>query len=382
MAGSNALAVAPDILVRGTGAVGLAAALALARQGLRVALLGPLDAPSAAPEGPGGPDIRAYALNAASVDLLREVKVWDAIPAEARTQVHEMRIEGDDGASVLEFSAWNSALAELAWIVDAAALDAALRQAVRFAPHIERVPAPVSAPLTLLAEGKDSASRAALGSRMVRRPYGHVAIAARLDAMRPHAGLARQWFRSPDVLALLPMDQPRRDHGLALVWSLPQERAAALLALSDEAFEAELLQATAGAAGELRLHGARAAWPLSIGQAEPLYGPGWLLLGDAAHVVHPLAGQGLNLGLADVASIARILAAREAWRHPGDTRLLARHARARAADTLAMGTLTDGLMQLFSHSSPWVKELRNRGLGLVNHVPPLKRFLTRAALGR
>lgn len=384
MAGSNALTLAPDILVRGAGAVGLAAALALARQGLRVALLGQPTAPSISTPGskPGGTDIRAYALNGASVDLLTELNVWEAIPAATRTQVHEMRIEGDDGASVLEFSAWNSALAELAWIVDAAALDAALREAVRFAPHIERVAAPVSASLTLLAEGKDSATRAALGSRMLRRSYGHQAIAARLEATRPHGGLARQWFRAPDVLALLPMDQPRHDHGLALIWSVPDERAAQLLALTDEAFEAELAQATAGAAGELRLIGARAAWPLSIGRAEPLHGPGWLLLGDAAHVVHPLAGQGLNLGLADVASLARILTERESWRSPGDVRLLARHARARAGDTLAMGTLTDGLLHLFSHPSPWAKELRNRGLGLVNHLPPLKRLLTRAALGR
>jgi 2-polyprenyl-6-methoxyphenol hydroxylase-like FAD-dependent oxidoreductase len=352
-----------------------------------VALLGSLEAPSAAAGSSAGaaaqgPDIRAYALNGASVDLLIDLKVWEAIPAVARTQVHEMRIEGDDGASVLEFSAWNSALAELAWIVDAAALEAALREAVRFAPHIERVAAPVSASLTLLAEGKDSRTRAALGSRMVRRPYGHQAIAARLESTRPHAGLARQWFRSPDVLALLPLDQPRHGHGLALVWSVPDERAAQLLALPDEAFQAELAQATGDAAGELRLAGARAAWPLSIGRAEPLHGPGWLLLGDAAHVVHPLAGQGLNLGLADVASLARTLAEREAWRSPGDARLLARHARARAGDTLAMGALTDGLLQLFSHPAPWAKELRNRGLGLVNHLPPLKRLLTRAALGR
>lgn len=378
MAVSNALALAPDVLVRGTGAVGLAAALALARQGLRVALLGP----AAPAPGRQGPDIRAYALNRASVDLLGEIKVWEAIPQAARTQVHEMRIEGDDGAAVLEFSAWNAALAELAWIVDAAALDAALADAVRFAPHIERAPAPVSAALTLLAEGKDSATRAAFGARMARRPYGHQAIAARMVTSRPHAGLARQWFRAPDVLALLPMDQPQPGHGLALVWSVPDERAVALLALSDEAFEAELMLATAGAAGALRLQGARAAWPLSIGRAEPLHGPGWLLLGDAAHVVHPLAGQGLNLGLADVASIARILAEREPWRSPGDARLLARHARERALDTLAMGTLTDGLLHLFSHPSPWAKELRNRGLGLVNQVAPLKRMLTRAALGR
>jgi 2-polyprenyl-6-methoxyphenol hydroxylase-like FAD-dependent oxidoreductase len=364
-----------DVLVRGAGAVGLAAALALARHGLRVALLGGLQPPAA-------PDIRAYALNRASVTLLEVLRVWEAIAAPARTQVHEMRIEGDDGISSLEFSAWKSALAELAWIVDAAALDAALRQAARFAPHIELVAAPVPAALTLLAEGKDSQTRAALGARMQRQAYGHRAIAARLSTPRAHAGVARQWFRAPDVLALLPMDTPQRDGGYALVWSVPDARATELLALPDAAFEAELMQATGGAAGALRLAGARAGWPLSVGRAEPLYGPGWLLVGDAAHVVHPLAGQGLNLGLADVASLAQVLAEREPWRGLGDPRLLARHARARAADTLAMIALTDGLLHLFAHSSPWVKQLRNRGLGWVDRLAPVKRALTRAALGR
>lgn len=391
MAASTAVALAPDVLVRGTGAVGLAAALAIARQGLRVSLLGPFEADAAPPKvgafaapaaGIHRPDVRAYALNRASVELLSALKVWEAIPPSARTQVHEMRIEGDDGASVLEFSAWGSALAELAWIVDAAALDTALRQAVRFAPHIERIAAPVAAPLTLLCEGKDSRTRAALGSRMVRQAYGHRAIAARLETSLAHAGLARQWFRAPDVLALLPLDEPRPGHGLALVWSVPDERAAQLLAMPDEAFEAALAEATGSVAGELRLRSERAAWPLSIGRAEPLYGPGWLLLGDAAHVVHPLAGQGLNLGLADVASVARVLAEREPWRSPGDERLLARHARARAGDTLAMGWVTDGLLHLFAHPSPWVKAWRNRGLAWVNHLPPLKRALTQAALGR
>jgi 2-polyprenyl-6-methoxyphenol hydroxylase-like FAD-dependent oxidoreductase len=128
--------------------------------------------------------------------------------------------------------------------------------------------------------------------------------------------------------------------------------------------------------------GARAAWPLSVGRANPPYGPGWLLLGDAAHVVHPLAGQGLNLGLADVAALAQVLAEREPWRDLGDPRLLARQARARAADTLAMIAVTDGLLHLFSHPSPWLKQLRNRGLGWVDRLPPVKRALTRAALGR
>jgi 2-polyprenyl-6-methoxyphenol hydroxylase-like FAD-dependent oxidoreductase len=363
-----------DILVRGDGAVGLTAALALSRLQLDVALLGTERAPSE--------DVRAYALSASSVDLLASLKVWDAIPADARTPVHDMRIEGDASGAVLEFSAWSQALPQLAWIVDTAALESALREAVRFAPHVRRVTEPVDAALVVLAEGKDSATRHALGARMQRVPYGQRAIAARLLSDQTHAGLARQWFRAPDILALLPMDRPQPGHGLALVWSLPEAEAQTLLALDDIRFTDALMQATGGAAGRLQLVSARAAWPLSVGRAEPLCGPGWVLVGDAAHVVHPLAGQGLNLGLADVASLAAVLAAREPWRALGDERLLARHVRAREAATRSMGLLTDGLLHLFAHPSPWVRELRNRGLGLVNHLPPLKKVLAGRAIGR
>jgi 2-polyprenyl-6-methoxyphenol hydroxylase-like FAD-dependent oxidoreductase len=118
---------------------------------------------------------------------------------------------------------------------------------------------------------------------------------------------------------------------------------------------------------------------LSAARAEQVCGAGWALLGDAAHVVHPLAGQGLNLGLADVRALARVLAERESWRDIGDERLLRRYARMRAAPTLAMGQLTDGLLQLFSSPQPVLRELRNRGLSLVNALPPLKRLLAERA---
>jgi 2-polyprenyl-6-methoxyphenol hydroxylase-like FAD-dependent oxidoreductase len=363
-----------DIQVHGSGIVGSAVALALSRQGLTVAMTPPAAAREA--------DVRAYALNAASVALLDSLKVWAALPADARTAVYDMHVEGDAGmASALRFSAWQQQVRELAWIVDAAALEAELAAALRYAPHVEHTTEPVQATLQVVAEGKASAMRERFGVAFERRDYGQRAIAARLVSSEPHQGLARQWFHAPDVLALLPLDRPEPGHGLALVWSLPAERASALLALDDAAFEAELMLATAGAAGDLRLASARAAWPLALGRAERVCGPGWVLIGDAAHLVHPLAGQGLNLGLADVSALARVLAEREDWRSAGDVRLLERFAREREAPIRAMLGLTDGLLQLFSHPSPWAKELRNRGLGLVNAVTPLKRWLTSRALG-
>ncbi len=143
----------------------------------------------------------------------------------------------------------------------------------------------------------------------------------------------------------------------------------ALRAVDGPAFEEALMQATGGAAGDLKLASERAAWSLQLGRADRWCGPGWALLGDAAHVVHPLAGQGLNLGLADVATLARVIGEREPWRPIGDERLLRRYARERAAPTWAMGEVTDGLLRLFSHDSSALRELRNRGLTLVNQFP-------------
>jgi 2-polyprenyl-6-methoxyphenol hydroxylase-like FAD-dependent oxidoreductase len=357
-----------EVSVRGSGAVALAAALALGRRGLAVALQAELAVPRV--------DVRAYALSAASVALLQTLKVWDALPADARTAVQDMRIHGDRPGAVLHFSAWSGALDALAWIVDAAELEAALRAAVRFSPHIALVgPGPVHSALQVLAEGRDSAARAALGVAMPKALYGQRGVAARLVADQPHAGLARQWFRSPDVLALLPFDRPQAGASYGLVWSVPDARADELLALPADAFEQALADATGGAAGRLQLASERAAWPLALAQADPVCGPGWVLLGDAAHLVHPLAGQGLNLGLADVAALDAVLAGRETWRALGDPRLLQRYARRRAAPTAAMGRLTDGLLQLFASEQPLLRELRNRGLTLVDHLPPLKRWL-------
>lgn len=364
-----------DVCIRGSGVVGLAAALALARLGLSVAL-------SAPPRrDPARPDVRAYALNAASVRLLSDLKVWDALPADARTAVYDMRVEGDRDGSALDFSAWAQGVDQLAWIVDTAALEEALATALRFAPHVREVdPTYAGAALEVLAEGRASAARQRLGVAMPAQPYAQRALAARLISDRPHGGLARQWFRAPDVLALLPFDRPHAGHSYALVWSLPERRAAEAKAMPAADFEAALGEATRGGAGALTLASERADWPLVLARAESVCGPGWVLLGDAAHLVHPLAGQGLNLGLADVAALAAEIAAREPWRTLGDEKLLRRYARRREAATWAMARVTDGLWQLFASQGTLPAELRNRGMTLVNRLSPLKRMLAARAI--
>jgi len=370
-----------DVLVRGAGIVGQSLALSLARLGLQVGLRP--DEPRAGADK-AAPDVRAYALNASSVALLKSLKVWDALPAHAATPVYDMHVQGDAEGAAIAFSAWEQRSGELAWIVDAPVLERELGAALRFSPHVHVLSAAqadhVKADLVALCEGKASATRAALGVRFERHDYGHSAIAARLVASTPHQGTARQWFRAPDVLALLPFDAPEPQRSYALVWSLPRERCAELMALSDEDFAAALMAATRGEAGELKLASARAEWPLAIAQASAWSGPGWVLLGDAAHLVHPLAGQGLNLGLADVAALTRVVESREPWRPLSDEKLLRRYVRARALPTWAMGRVTDGLLQLFSHEAPAARELRNRGLGLVNRLTPIKRWLTARAL--
>lgn len=368
-----------DVVVKGQGAVGSCLALSLAAQGLSVGITGQ-------PQAPRADDVRTYALNAASVALLTELKIWDSLPQGTTCPVYDMVVCGDPAAGQpagrLSFSAWQQGVRELAVIVDAAALEAQLATALRFSPHVHRVADDTAAALTALCEGRDSAARAALGVDFKRRPYGHCAVAARLVADRPHQGIARQWFApGGEVLALLPFDHPAPGASYGLVWSCAEARAEALMAASPEAFEHELSVASCQAAGVLRLSSDRASWPLTLARAEAVCGPGWVLLGDAAHLVHPLAGQGLNLGLGDVVALSRVLAGREAWRPLGDERLLRRYARERLPPTLAMGELTDALQRLFAHPSPAAQGLRNRGLDALNQLTPVKRWLTQRALG-
>lgn len=357
-----------DVCIRGDGIVGRSLALLLARERLRVAIL---------PLGPASTqaDVRAYALNQASRELLEPLRVW---PQDGElTPVRAMQVWGDDGGH-LSFDA----ATELAWLVPASTLEDTLEQALRFAPQVSRLEPGQSptAALTVICEGRDSSSRQALGVTWDRRPYAHKAVAARLRSTAPHGGVARQWFRGADIVALLPLGGSQGDE-LALVWSLPQAQADALLALSADDFASALQEAVDPQVGRLSLSSPVMAWPLQLARAERWVGPGWALAGDAAHTVHPLAGQGLNLGLADARELARVIAGREYWRGLGDVRLLRRYERRRKADVLAMGLLTDGLQGLFAHSDGRWQSLRNWGMNALEGNRLIKSWLTRQAMG-
>ena len=232
----------------------------------------------------------------------------------------------------------------------------------------------------MVCEGRSSATRAQYGVTYEVMPYRQQAIAARLHCEKSHANVARQWFVNGEILAFLPLGGDG-GNSVALVWSVREERGPGLMALSPDEFAAELQLVCAGALGKLALTGERAAWPLQLARAGRWCGPGWVLAGDAAHTVHPLAGQGLNLGLADAAGLARVLHEREYWRGVGDMKLLRRYERSRKADVLAMGATTDGLQQLFAQQAqPW-SGLRNWGMKGFDRSGPLKNWVARHAMG-
>ncbi len=382
-----------DVCVSGSGAVAMCLALALSAEGFSVAW-----ARAEAFAAPASADVRTYALNARAIALLTRLRVWPAL-REWSAPVFDMQIRGDDGGT-LSFSAWQQHLTELAWIVDAGALERLLSDALRYAPRVTVVPplqdgahttSAVPAALLAICEGKHSDTRRALGVAFDRQEYGHWGVAARLRASRAHQGVARQWFRAPDVLALLPFNQPEPEASYGLVWSVPQARARELLELPPADFELALRDAIAQSQpdamaqlGELHLASEVAAWPLGLAQAERWTGPGWVLLGDAAHQMHPLAGQGLNLGLADVDTLVAVLSearAQEPWRSTADERVLRRYARRREWPTRSMATLTDGMLHLFADERGPLKAARNAGMSMVQQLGPIKTWLVSRALG-
>ena len=383
-----------DLIVVGAGPVGTS--LACAARGLNAALVAN-QAPLAHAPAAGGLDARVYALSPGNVEFLRALRAWDRISRERVAPVHAMRVFGDDGRSELTFDAYRAGVPALAWIVEDGVLQRALweeaesRDNVRlFAPagcaslalaaHDARVGLrdgrQLAGSLVVGADGANSFVRVQAGIRCSARDYGQAAVVANFSCALAHRDTAYQWFQRGAVLALLPLPGER----VSMVWSLPEGEAERIGALSAGAFCNEVEEASRKMLGELALVTPPRSYRLQRASAERLVGPHVALVGDAAHVIHPLAGQGLNLGLQDVRSLAAVLGSREVVRSAGDMRLLRRYERARAEPILSMDLMVDGLFRLFGLGGRTAASLRNAGLNLTEHLPVLKNVLMRHAM--
>ncbi len=369
-----------DICIRGGGIVGRTLALHLAAKQLRVALaLPPVEADARLDEAQS--DIRAYALNPASRHLLESVRCWPN--AQDATPVIAMQVMGDDGGQV-RFTAAEQGCEALNWIVDVPTLEDQLTQAVRFQSLIEVVTTPQAAALTVVCEGKASATREEWGVSTDTTPYHQWAIACRVRTALPHGQTARQWFQDGEILAFLPLEG-KTGNLCAVVWSVSPERAQVLLAMQEGDFCAAVEEASHIGLGTLQIEGTRASWPLQHAQAQRWSGNGpqgaWVLAGDAAHTVHPLAGQGLNLGLADVAELVQVLTTRPYWRSVSDPKLLRQYERSRKAEFAMLGQANDALQQVLTRAHPALQALRNWGMNRFDQSGPIKHWVAGRAMG-
>jgi len=388
-----------DVVIAGAGLVGLALAPALARAGLSVALVD--RAPITPPEfDPDTFDPRVYAISPGSAAFLRALGAWQLLPCDRVTPIEAMRVVGDAGAT-LSFSAYDLHQRALAWIVEERLLRAALLRRVFDAgvtvtggtPFVglawsadegmltlgadDDAPRSLAARLVIGADGVRSWVREAAGIVAEPKPYGQTAVVANFACQQAHHGIARQWFRSDGgVLAWLPLPGRR----ISIVWSAPDAQAEELRSLGPEALATQVADAGERTLGELIPITNAAGFPLSLLKLPTTIAHRLALVGDAAHGVHPLAGQGVNLGFGDAQALAQVEAERGPVADPGSPLLLERFARRRVEPVLAMQTVTDGLARLFGRPAPWLSTLRNAGLAAVDRLPLIKRALAQPAL--
>ena len=404
-----------DVIVLGAGIVGKAAALSLARQGLKVIHIAPdmgINSPAQVGENDQNSwDSRIYALSSSSQELLKDLQVWDEMPINRIQPVRDMRVFGDSGnqEDLIHFSAFQGTVPQLAWIAESREIEKALDLATRFQTGIQRIPEgsagfttnadevtittnsgqQYSAKLLIAADGANSKVREQLNIETSIDNYYQTAVVANFNCSKPHLQTAHQWFLpGGDILAMLPLPDQR----VSMVWSTTADNAQKLKALCEQNSDefCKLIVSAANAdvlthLGELSLMTPAQSFPLRRIWAKNLIGPSEnpkiILVGDAAHAMHPLAGQGLNLGLRDISVLSKTLKDREDFRSINDRVLLRRYERSRQGDIQALLSTTHGLQKLFSSKENSTKSLRNLGMRLLNRSSMIKRQLILKALG-
>jgi 2-octaprenylphenol hydroxylase len=380
-----------DIVILGGGLNGAALASALKNGPHSVALVEPQ------PPAPPGPeavwDSRIYAYSPGNVEWLQSLGGWnDPVRAQA---VYAMKIHGDSNGR-LTFDAIDAGLPELAWIAENGRLQYALWQSLAGHPNVRLLPTPatavtwaagdqprhllhlangevISTNLLIGADGALSWLRTQAGIGYDEEDYKHIGVVANFETEKPHRGSAFQWFRADGVLAYLPLPGNR----ISMVWSTPPEHAAELRALSPAELCRQVADAGAGALGKLHNITAAAGFPLKRRRAHEWVRSGLALIGDAAHTVHPLAGQGVNLGFRDSRLLAEVLAS---GGNPGEIGRLTAYAARRMEDVASMQFTTGSLKKLFAHDDSLTRNLRNWGMSLANQIQPINQALTRHAV--
>ena len=388
-----------DVVVVGAGVVGAATALAFARDGLRVALV---ESREPARWQASAPDLRVYAFAPDNAALLDDLGVWDSIRAARLQPYRAMRIWDAAGGGKLVFDADRLGQAQLGWIVENGLLVDRLWAALPGAGVELHCPDAATAleqdddgavlalesgrrlraRLVVAADGADSPVRAMAGIEAPRHDYGQRGLVAYIDHEQPHQATCWQRFLPGGPLAFLPCTHDAGRPRSSIVWSLPESEATRLLAVDEPALLAELAHAFDGPLGGLVATSSRAAFPLRRQLARSQVAGRVVLVGDAAHAVHPLAGQGVNLGLRDVAALRSALA--EPISRGGDVgrpARLQRWARARRSDNALSAYAFEGINRLFSNDALAPTLLRGRLLGAAGKVGPLTRALWRHAAG-
>lgn len=376
-----------DIVILGGGLNGAALACALANGPHAVAVVEPH--PPAAPTEAW--DSRIYAYSPGNVGWMKALGGWDdTVRAQA---VFQMRIHGDAGGR-LSFDALDAGLPELAWIAENGRLQASLWRAFQASVNVTTIAAraeavtwnpdghhrlhlaggdSLRARLLVAADGAQSWLRGQAGIGIRSEDYRHVGVVANFETEKPHRGTAFQWFRPDGVLAWLPLPGKR----ISMVWSTPPEHAAELQALDGDQLARKVAAAGGHGLGPLRRITPAAGFPLVRRRADEWVRPGLVLLGDAAHTVHPLAGQGVNLGFRDSRLLAEMLAS---GGDPGEIGRLAGYAARRMEDVASMQFTTGGLKKLFARRDGLTQFMRNAGMSLAGGFDPINQALTRHAV--